>query len=83
MTTSSEEYITTLLTKSMDNLTPLESSGSIALCLVGDVGTGSELNIKHMCASIYVLLLSSTDLFICFVCFFCNKNGDEGSWVIE
>ena len=50
----------------MDNLTPLESSGSMVLYLVGDVGTGSEVNLGHMCASMYVLLLSSTNLFFFF-----------------
>ena len=46
VTTSREEYITTLLTKSMDNLTPLESSGSMILYLVGDVRTDSEVNVR-------------------------------------
>ena len=46
VTTSREEYITTLLTKSMDNLTPLESSGSMVLYLVGDVRTDSEVNVR-------------------------------------
>ena len=49
VTTSSEEYITTLLTKSMDNLTSLESSGSMVLYLVGDVRTDNEVNVRPWC----------------------------------